>query len=743
MAHRIDEYLQSDKWYSPIRPSRSLRRVPGSRQASHETPSSSNTSPSRASGTNLNSAKMAKIKSHCQYSGEQSRWHRRTDSRIGRCLQICSSWKDVLYAHGQSLRETVATKNTSRASLRGQAQIGRQNAPVVCGLRIVSLQDRPTFEALSYVWGDAAIKRHISVNGHVFPVTANLAEALHALRHRKLKSRILWVDAICINQDDVAEKNIQVPLMSRIYSEAIRVVAWLGPSNPAMELAVSYTTTYIEKKHCSRQALEWFKLAITARFSHRARKERLMAVLRATEGRLDILAVPYWTRMWTYQEYFLPKKEPLCLCGNLRFRVTSMLQADKFLVADTLKARSRLRDALNGEEDSDSGTEDGQDDSDLDNQYVAVTNKMDQPEPQFVRAATAKEAESAASYLSKLMVVTRTRLCFDPRDKIFALYGIASKAREVYPPDYSKPVEQVHLEATMFMVEHERYLPFSTFGLRNNDVDLSGNLPHRKAGFRPVSVSDDSTMLMVCGWRLGVVRVVMKFADSPSEVLEQIRGLLLHNPSSSPFPTNRNLTNLPPRSLITADSIIESVARLSVPMSPVEKPFSAPEVVEAFRAILLKDMESPRESEQRQQSDGQPTVLPSESESDHGNDMRDWCMGGIDEITGKLLFTCSTTSTTTQDNIGRSLLFGLGGGRITDGDVVVVTPELGPPLVLRVVATGPVQRSNASSDTANPSSPFKIAGVARVDGLMENLAPPNHELVEGLRSRDLERFGIL
>jgi hypothetical protein len=58
-------------------------------------------------------------------------------------------------------------------------------------------------------------------------VTRNLVEALRTFRHTR-KSRVLWADAICINQQDLEERSLQVQLMTRIFSDASRVLIWLG-----------------------------------------------------------------------------------------------------------------------------------------------------------------------------------------------------------------------------------------------------------------------------------------------------------------------------------------------------------------------------------------------------------------------------------------------------------------------------------------------------------------------------------
>ena len=74
----------------------------------------------------------------------------------------------------------------------------------------------PEFESLSYTWGDPKITEPILVNGHVLNITTNLNAALLALRKTN-EERVLWVDAICINQADVQERSEQVLRMRDIY----------------------------------------------------------------------------------------------------------------------------------------------------------------------------------------------------------------------------------------------------------------------------------------------------------------------------------------------------------------------------------------------------------------------------------------------------------------------------------------------------------------------------------------------
>jgi hypothetical protein len=92
------------------------------------------------------------------------------------------------------------------------------------------------YEALSYVWGDPNENFRIFVRGNRFNVTINLHAALLRLRNHSIE-RILWIDAICINQADDKEKENQIQFMAKIYGQANRVVVWLGETADDSDLA--------------------------------------------------------------------------------------------------------------------------------------------------------------------------------------------------------------------------------------------------------------------------------------------------------------------------------------------------------------------------------------------------------------------------------------------------------------------------------------------------------------------------
>ncbi|KAI1132565.1 HET-domain-containing protein [Nemania abortiva] len=102
-------------------------------------------------------------------------------------------------------------------------------------IRTVALDDNPSYEALSYTWGARTEGRTLKIRPDAkwmyqsteLPITDNLFRALRRLR-RLYKTRVFWIDAVCINQEDLDERSAQVALMEEIYSNAASTAIWLG-----------------------------------------------------------------------------------------------------------------------------------------------------------------------------------------------------------------------------------------------------------------------------------------------------------------------------------------------------------------------------------------------------------------------------------------------------------------------------------------------------------------------------------
>lgn len=107
-------------------------------------------------------------------------------------------------------------------------------------LSIHKLDRQCEYEAISYSWGDyPKFTQPIFLNGRVLKITDNLFSALTAYRCR-YRTRVLWVDAICINQADSTEKGHQVAVMADIFSKAKTVRVWLGPGSAWATEAIKF-----------------------------------------------------------------------------------------------------------------------------------------------------------------------------------------------------------------------------------------------------------------------------------------------------------------------------------------------------------------------------------------------------------------------------------------------------------------------------------------------------------------------
>jgi hypothetical protein len=140
-----------------------------------------------------------------------------------------------LFAKTTSIYSPLADLNEIRLL---DLQPRRSGGGIKCTMRHVRLSEEPQYEALSYMWGPKNYRK-IEVNGAVFAVRQNLQNALLELRLEK-NTRTLWIDAICINQDDISERNHQVTQMGMIYKNAVRCVAWLGHSDSLLNDAFAF-----------------------------------------------------------------------------------------------------------------------------------------------------------------------------------------------------------------------------------------------------------------------------------------------------------------------------------------------------------------------------------------------------------------------------------------------------------------------------------------------------------------------
>lgn len=173
---------------------------------------------------------------------------------------------------------------------------GSQDEEITCSLHYRRLDADACYEALSYVWGDQREKTPISIGSNVLNITMDLAAALRRLRYVQTP-RLLWIDQVCINQDDLAERASQVNLMRNIYESAVRVIVWLGEEDDMSTKAMFFIHQH---KDLLKHAAENTQLEVFHRFfNDPSNRAGLEAIVHA------IMMKPYFERYWIIQEIVL------------------------------------------------------------------------------------------------------------------------------------------------------------------------------------------------------------------------------------------------------------------------------------------------------------------------------------------------------------------------------------------------------------------------------------------------------
>jgi hypothetical protein len=110
---------------------------------------------------------------------------------------------------------------------------GMRTDPLKCRLGLADINTDPVYEALSYVWSPETPVHNIICNDARHKVRQNLFDALRTFRQHD-RCRYIWADALCINQNDIVGRGLQVQLMGQIYMKAAQTLVWLGRECPSL-----------------------------------------------------------------------------------------------------------------------------------------------------------------------------------------------------------------------------------------------------------------------------------------------------------------------------------------------------------------------------------------------------------------------------------------------------------------------------------------------------------------------------
>jgi hypothetical protein len=300
--------------------------------------------------------------------------------------------------------------------------------PIQCRLRAVFLDNgykTPEYEALSYCWGEENDTRLICCDGQAIAVSRNLETAL---RHLRLSDRvrIVWADALCINQQDIPERNFHVSIMSLIYRYAKRVVVWLGEASDTTEQALWLLDKLSDasekfggvEQRLVRSVWYWPELKEFLGVEVGVQAYYRPGPVQALN---DFMQRPWFSRLWIVQEV-TSAREIHVLCGEFHINWRKLYDGLKF---------ARLCGVAIDTTDCPA--------------YICWA-------PFNLRLEQQRDVG-----LQYLLEEYRYADCRDPKDKIFAHFGLThlthlnslQSLRDEYEsigitPDYEMPVEEIY-----------------------------------------------------------------------------------------------------------------------------------------------------------------------------------------------------------------------------------------------------------------------------------------------------------
>lgn len=199
---------------------------------------------------------------------------------------------------------------------------GRDSEDISCTMSIGSPLEE-NYLALSYSWGDHKFTDHIIVNRVVRQVTKSLKSALIELRRRSVVK--VWIDALCIDQNDPNEKTYQLRQMDSIFHRASKVISWLGPATNSSDLAM-------------QQLNDWRNPA------QQPERQALLALFRRA----------YWQRAWIIQEV-AKASEVEVWCGSKRVKWGDLIAGVKRFLIPIPQSLSVLQAFCDAERASQAG----------------------------------------------------------------------------------------------------------------------------------------------------------------------------------------------------------------------------------------------------------------------------------------------------------------------------------------------------------------------------------------------------
>ena len=349
----------------------------------------------------------------------------------------------------------------------------------------VCLDDVPKFFALSYTWGIPTQRDlELRMQAPVIPLTENLTSAMYILG--TIFPGTYWIDALCINQQDNAEKSSQVTLMREIYSAAEAVMVFLGAkseeSDMACDLVGKLSDLFQNGAFDLQGKILPRSVSVAKRYPFEDKKLRELGLPLKNDpdwvALAELLSRPYFHRVWVLQELVMARAPIVAFCGSYQLPYAALEMSMRVLLPTGWSFEMwRLVQKS---------------DRQLEMQALVCLRI----------AGALRRVAGKKLNLEILLYMTRTFSATDPRDKIFALLGMAKEVKEgqdmatFLQPDYSKSVQQVFTEVTGASLTRGDLVLLSS--VERQDMRQITGLPSWVPDFTAVSVLSDNGPEVVC-----------------------------------------------------------------------------------------------------------------------------------------------------------------------------------------------------------------------------------------------------
>ena len=297
------------------------------------------------------------------------------------------------------------------------------------------------YEALSYTWGSPTPKETIKVNGVQVQINQWLFGALSSLRLPNTK-RCLWVDAICINQADIAERSIEVQKMGDIYRLAKTVVIFHGwPSTTTREGSLITALFKFLARPDDNGTLNTKSSQTNGNVDDLFRSCGLDKAL-VCKGFIDFCCRPWWRRVWTMQEFYLATEEPVWYWGSTGVSNTALKRDMPLLMTASWE--------LYGQKEVESW---------IPNHIETSTGK---PVAQFsaeirrIFDLIGRRNKTHGFDIPSRLYRSLSAQATDPRDLVYGLREIFDPVfRRVFVPDYFMRLELLYACLAVFLIQFE------------------------------------------------------------------------------------------------------------------------------------------------------------------------------------------------------------------------------------------------------------------------------------------------